>query len=116
MTELFNFLQQESRTQHPVAISILSHLYLVSIHPFIEGNGRTARLILSYILRIYGFPPVIIDVNRRLEYLATLNVAQTEGNPYNFFKLMFDIINETLDLHIAMAKDKTVGKMRASSR
>ena len=53
------------------------HAIFVGIHPFIDGNGRTARLLLNLELMKEGFPPVIIKVANRLEYYDALDKAHT---------------------------------------
>lgn len=57
------------------------HYNLVAVHPFNDGNGRTARLLMNYHLLRHGFPLAIIEVERRAEYLDALeeaNVGQCE--------------------------------------
>lgn len=49
--------------------------FQVSIHPFIDGNGRTARLLMNLILMQGGFPPIIIPVDARADYYDTLTAA-----------------------------------------
>jgi Fic family protein len=51
------------------------HYNLVAIHPFNDGNGRTARLFMNYHLLRHGYPHTIIDVGQRAEYLAALEEA-----------------------------------------
>jgi Fic family protein len=51
------------------------HHNLVAVHPFADGNGRTARLLMNYHLLRHGFPPAIIEVEERAEYLAALEEA-----------------------------------------
>lgn len=49
--------------------------FLVAIHPFADGNGRTARVLMNYLLLREGYPHTIIEVERRSEYLKTLDQA-----------------------------------------
>jgi Fic family protein len=51
------------------------HYNLVAIHPFNDGNGRTARLVMNHHLLRHGYPHAIIDVGERAEYLAALEDA-----------------------------------------
>ena len=64
-----------------------AHYRLVSIHPFSDGNGRTARLLMNLILFRGGYPPVVIGLDRRQTYLETLEKAQLGGSkePYELF-------------------------------
>jgi Fic family protein len=60
---------------HAVEQAALAHYHLVSIHPFVDGNGRTARLLMNLILMKGGFPPAIILKNDRRKYYDVLEKA-----------------------------------------
>lgn len=60
---------------HPLMLAAELHYNLVAIHPFSDGNGRTARLMMNLLALRAGFPHVIIDVSERAEYLAALEEA-----------------------------------------
>lgn len=62
---------------HPVLRAAELHYNLAAIHPFRDGNGRTARLLMNLQLLASGFPHAIIDVSKRAEYLAALDDANT---------------------------------------
>lgn len=78
---LMEHLITEYRTRwesfHPVVRAMLLHGEFVKIHPFIDGNGRTARLLLNFELIRWGYPPVIIRKEQRATYYAALNTAHT---------------------------------------
>jgi len=64
-----SWLQEAASALHPVALAALAHHKLAAIHPFVDGNGRTARLVMNLILFRQGYPPtVIMRVNRRQYY------------------------------------------------
>ena len=60
---------------HPVLQATEVHYNIAAVHPFADGNGRTARLMMNYLLLRHGLPYAIIEVARRSEYLATLDEA-----------------------------------------
>ena len=63
------WLQEQALTLHPIARAALAHHRLVAIHPFLDGNGRTARLVMNLLLMQEGYPPTIImRINRRQYY------------------------------------------------
>ena len=69
MHEWSEWLQGEARMLHPVEQAAVAHHRLTAIHPFIDGNGRTARLVLNLLLLRSGYPPaIILRVNRRQYY------------------------------------------------
>lgn len=79
MTTWENWLTAETSSRHPVERAALAHHRLVSIHPFLDGNGRTARLVMNLLLMREGYPPTIImRVNRRQYYkvLAQADAGQ----------------------------------------
>lgn len=85
MTGYFDFYEKNKNSMHPVELSANMHEKLVTIHPFIDGNGRTARLVMNLILLQNGYPITIInsDNKRRTEYYTTLEIAQTSSTKDN---------------------------------
>lgn len=87
---------------HPIIQVALLHGELVKIHPFIDGNGRTSRLIMNLALMNNGYNPVIIKKEDRLEYYDALDKAHTTGNYTDFVKLInkleIEMINKYLEL------------------
>ncbi|AFC71093.1 Fic family protein [Rickettsia australis str. Cutlack] len=57
-----------------------AHYRLVTIYPFSDGNGRTARLLMHLILIMEGYPPAIIRPQERLPYITSLETAQFGGS------------------------------------
>ena len=66
---------------HPVRLAAFAHLELVNIHPFVDGNGRVARLLMNLILINRGYQIVTIPPALRLDYINALIAAQREMNP-----------------------------------
>lgn len=73
----------------PVLIAFTFHLRYVSIHPFFDGNGRTARIFMNIILIAMGYPPVIIELPKREAYNQYLaDIQAYGGHPDLFFEFM----------------------------
>ena len=77
----------ESFTGHPVERAARLHVDFVKIHPFIDGNGRTARLLMNFDLLKAGYQPVVIRAADRLAYYEALDKAHTSGDYGDFFAL-----------------------------
>jgi Fic family protein len=80
--------QNEWKNFHPVVRAALLHGEFVKIHPFIDGNGRTARLLLNFELMKNGYPPVIIKSEARAGYYDALDLAHTTMNYASFIELI----------------------------
>jgi Fic family protein len=89
-----------SKDLHPVALAAEAHYKLVTIHPFIDGNGRTARLLMNLILLMSGYPPAIIHTADRLHYLNTLEKAQLGGSTEDFFTFIARAVDQSLDIYL----------------
>lgn len=73
------WLQSQEGTAEAVDLAATAHHRLVEIHPFIDGNGRTARLVMNLILMRSGYPPAIIARVNRRQYYRVLSQADS-GN------------------------------------
>lgn len=106
MAEFVQWLQ--GIQEHAVRVSADAHFKFVSIHPFVDGNGRTARLLMNLILLIHGYPMAIIRSEERTQYLEALNIAQTKGNIQPFYGIVENAVERILDAYINAAQGKPV--------
>ncbi len=104
-----NFMRwlQSIQGEHPVKIAADAHYKLVSIHPWIDGNGRTSRLLMDLILIQQGYPPAIIKKEERRRYLSSIEEAQLGGSLQKFYDLMIEAEDRTLEIYLSAAKGKT---------
>src|SRR5690606_15467856 len=100
MDELMYWFNTESATLHPVVQSAIFHHRFVWIHPFVDGNGRTTRLISNIALMQQGFPPAFILKSDRKKYYAGLNRAN-KGDPGKWFLMWFQSVERSLDLYLS---------------
>lgn len=89
---------------NPIELAAWTHAEFVRIHPFIDGNGRTSRLIMNYQLMINGFLPVSIAKENRLEYYNALEEYAVNGNLQRFAELIAVLEEEQLDTYITLIK------------
>lgn len=98
MDELIAWLNDEETLRiDPVELAALAHYKLVYIHPFSDGNGRTSRLLMNFILMHAGFPPVIIPVHERSRYYHALLQAN-EGDLRPFIRFIAEMTDRTLEV------------------
>ncbi len=102
MESMINWYENEGALLHPVERAALLHIIFVGIHPFIDGNGRTARLLLNLELMKNGYPAVVIRDENRLKYYAALDKAHTTGDNSDFIDLVKDELNRSLDLYLSL--------------
>jgi Fic family protein len=89
---------------HPVVRAALLHGEFVKIHPFIDGNGRTARLLLNLVLMSNGYPPIVIKKESRLAYYEALDTAHTTLNYSKFVHLIATLVFEAEQLWLKILK------------
>jgi Fic family protein len=102
MQRLIAEYQNEWKTVHPVVKATLLHGEFVKIHPFIDGNGRTARLLLNFELMKNGYPPIIIKKNERAKYYDVLDLAHTTMNYAPFVELVAKLELESEKLWLSV--------------
>uniref|UniRef100_A0A0K0D179 protein adenylyltransferase n=1 Tax=Angiostrongylus cantonensis TaxID=6313 RepID=A0A0K0D179_ANGCA len=104
LDELVDWLNDPSTMEmSPVEKAAIAHYKLVVVHPFVDGNGRTARLLLNLILMQAGFPPVILPVESRAEYYATLHTANL-GDLRPFVRYVARHTENTLKFYIGSSE------------
>src|SRR5579872_4457019 len=73
-----------------------AHLRLVNIHPFNDGNGRTARLLMNLVLIRAGYPPIAVRPEDRLAYIRALQEVQAGQGSESFDQLLYERLDATL--------------------
>lgn len=102
METLIKWYEGKSNQLHPIEKAALVHAIFVKVHPFIDGNGRTARLLLNLELMKNGFPPIIIKKEKRAEYYDALDKSHTTDDYRDFVKIVVDEVNEIMDLYLKL--------------
>jgi Fic family protein len=83
------------------ATAFEAHRRLVAIHPFNDGNGRTARLLMNLILLRGGYPPVAVRPEDRPAYLRALQESQAGQGTMNFDRLLYERLDATLSEYVS---------------
>ncbi|MCF8201572.1 MAG: Fic family protein [Crocinitomicaceae bacterium] len=104
MEGYFDFYERNKRHLHPVILATEMHERLVSIHPFIDGNGRTARLVMNLILLQNGYTIVNLKGNpkNRLKYYQALEQIQLNHAHTDFYQLILSAAEKSLKMHLEM--------------
>ena len=101
---------------HPVKLAGEAHYRLVTIHPFADGNGRTARLLMNLILMMQGYPPAIIRPQERFPYITSLETAQMGGSKEAYEKIIFKAASRSLDIYLKAATGKDPSDVALSDK
>ena len=106
MEELIIWYLSNKNKLHPVILAAEMHERLVTIHPFIDGNGRTSRLIMNLILLQHGY--VIANIKgtneSRMKYYNALEACQVENNKENFLLFIAQTEKECLERYLSILK------------
>ncbi len=99
MTALSDYVKQVTspdaqHSEFPIFSAAAAHVWLAQIHPFTDGNGRTARALMNIILMRRGYPPCIITEEDRPQYIDALESSWESGNLTTFVELVHENINE----------------------
>lgn len=105
MQELFKWYRESD--QHPIEQAADFHYQFIRIHPFDDGNGRIARLLVNYTLMKHGYQPLIIKSKEKNQYLAALQKADT-GDLNAFRVFIAQHVIQAIDLAIRAAKGEDI--------
>ncbi len=87
---------------NPIEFAAWTHAEFVRIHPFIDGNGRTSRLLMNFQLMLQGFLPISIDKENRLEYYNVLEQYAVCGDLTPFTDFVADLEEKQLDEYLKL--------------
>lgn len=100
MAKFADFISSdEFRKIHPIRRAAYIHHQFTFIHPFVDGNGRTARLLMNHELMSAGYPYISIKVQDRLSYYRVLDEA-SKGDIIEFERFITEAMASTLDLYL----------------
>lgn len=99
--EFFSNINSKSDL-NPIELAAWTHAEFVKIHPFIDGNGRTSRLIMNYQLMKNEFLPVSINTEDRLEYFNLLEEYAVNGNLVPFVDFIAKLEEQQLDEYLSI--------------
>ena len=94
MAQFIDWYSMEAHTLHPIERAAKVHADFVGIHPFVDGNGRTSRLLMNLELMKAGYPPSVITVENRLAYYEALDQWMAYGNSEPFNNLVAAVVLE----------------------
>ena len=99
MQKLLSWFIENKNKLHPIELAATFHHRLVYIHPFFDGNGRTARLVMNLILLRASYPLAVILKNDRQKYYRALSAAD-QGDLALLVKLVAQMVERSLDIYL----------------
>lgn len=109
MKELLEWYHEQGMMLHPLETAAILHYRLVRIHPFDDGNGRVARLLMNYHLMRSGYPPAIIKSEEKRRYLDALHEADS-GNLGAFVAFIARASKWSLELWLRAVRGERIGE------
>lgn len=107
MVEFIQWLETQQGV-HPVRVAADAHFRFVSIYPFVDGNGRTARLLMNLILIINGYPMAIIKNEDRTKYLGSVYTGQMKKDMSMFYSVIENAEERSLNAYLNATQGKPV--------
>jgi Fic family protein len=95
LTTFIDWYATQADSLHPVERAARVHGEFVKIHPFVDGNGRTARLLMNLELMKSGFPAAVLPVESRLAYYEALDTAHCQGDYAPFIALLCQVVADS---------------------
>lgn len=95
MKKFFQWYNNHKGRLHPLELGAIAHMKLVQIHPFTDGNGRVARLVMNRILLGNGYPMFYIETRDKIQYYKAIEAAD-KGDLKAFVKYIMSILRNCL--------------------
>ena len=109
MSDLIDWYRKnEEEGEHPIVIAATFHYRFVRIHPFDDGNGRMARLLMNMILIKHGYTVAVVPREERDQYINTLEQADKSEDLAEFIAYIAHCCEYTLNLHLKAARGEDI--------
>lgn len=105
MTELLQGDNERKGAIHDIERIARFHLEFEGIHPFIDGNGRTGRLLMNLELIKCGYPPINVKFADRKRYYDAFDAYYKDGNPNKMIDMIAEYVNERLGEYLAVLEN-----------
>lgn len=105
MRSLVEWVKNNQKKLHPIELASMAHHKIVHIHPFFDGNGRTARLVMNLFLMQAGYPLVIILKNDRKKYYSVLDKAD-KGDYMPLIGFVAQSVERSLNIYLQIVTPK----------
>jgi len=115
MKDFFVWMQAKTE-RHCLQTAADAHFKLVTIHPFVDGNGRTARLLMNILLMQEGYPPALIRKEDRMRYIDAVEKGQLRGELEDYYQIIYEAVDRSFDIYFESLgkKDKPTEKKSGS--
>ncbi|HWS30059.1 MAG TPA: Fic family protein [Clostridia bacterium] len=104
MRHLINEYEGAMQRYHISRRIAVFHLRFVTVHPFVDGNGRTGRLLMNFDLLKHGFPPIDIKLRDRARYYDCIRAYDRDGDDLSLTRLVQEYLKDALLERVALTK------------
>src|SRR5690625_5219002 len=104
MADLIIWYNQKNEL-HPLEKAVMLHSKFVNIHPFIDGNGRTSRLLMNLELIKAGYLPIIIENEQRFKYYEILDIAAVKQDYIPFIEFIANNEKQELQRYVEIIEE-----------
>lgn len=105
LTKLLQFYKENKRNIHPFELAFYFHLRYEKIHPFLDANGRTGRLIMNKILMNLGYFPIIVYKDNARAYFNAISKGLKRETKKTYYQFMSKQSKKTYDTYYSLIKD-----------
>jgi len=116
MAELLRWYSSAACSLHPIERAAEFHTRFEQIHPFIDGNGRTGRLLMNFSLMRDGYPPAVLRKENRLNYYQALDIAATRRDYSAIVALVAKEVGRSLDIYLEVIQGKAPRHARQTKK
>ena len=102
------YRKKEKEGEHPIVMAATVHYRFVRIHPFDDGNGRMARLLMNMILIKHGYTVAIVPIQERNQYINSLEQADKSEDLAEFIAYIAQCCRYALNLHLKAARGESI--------